>query len=90
MNTYYTWKFNVLLAEQALAAAQDTMKQFPKLSNGLHPDSVRALPEFIEARTEVRRAFNALQNINQSGTKEFKRRAAQERREARIQKEHTA
>lgn len=87
MNTYYTWKFNVLLAEQALAAAQNTMKQFPKLSNGLHPDSVRALPEFIEARTEVRRAFNVLQNINQSGSKEFKRRAAQERREARFKQD---
>ena len=48
------------------------LKEFPRLSNGLTPDSVRAKPEYGFAKRQFDLAFSDLQNFNKRFIKFFK------------------
>jgi hypothetical protein len=68
--------FPSALAEQArleheVVAAEDYLRPFPKLPNGLTPDHVRALPEWRAGKARLDKAFRALQKYNSTFTKHF-------------------
>lgn len=50
-----------------------TLKEFPRLPNGLTPDDVRTTPEYKSAKTEYEQAAAKVRNFNAWFTKKFKR-----------------
>lgn len=50
--------------EATLDAASARLRAFPRLENGLTPDSVKALPEWRRAKADTDTAFKALQVFN--------------------------
>lgn len=57
--------------EAAYKHASDTLQAFPRLGNGLTPDSVRALPEWQEAKQKYNHAFENLRNFNAQFMKQY-------------------
>ena len=52
--------------EAEYKAASDALRAFPRLPNGLAPDSVKSLPEYREAKAASDRAFQALRAFNKA------------------------
>jgi hypothetical protein len=49
---------------QVLDGYSKVLKSFPRLSNGLTPDSVKASTEYKSAKANYQRAFSALRAFN--------------------------
>lgn len=69
--------------EARLDAASATLAAFPRGAMGLTPDSVKALPEWRDAKAAVDKAFADLRAFNASFVPRFARELAAERRERR-------
>jgi len=83
---YEAYKANISAAEMRLKAASSAMHKFPKLANGLTPDDIKRTTEFREKKLEKDLAFEAVRKINIATPNELKKRATEERREAKIAK----
>jgi hypothetical protein len=52
--------------EAEYASACEAMRVFPRMPNGLTPDSVKALPEYRSAKDARDKAFAALRAFNKT------------------------
>jgi len=59
--------------DSELSAISDKLGAFPRLANGLTPDSVKALPEYRALRSAYDSAFKRLRIVNAEFVKRFKR-----------------
>jgi hypothetical protein len=76
---YDTWKQAVESLEKSISIASGKLKQYPRNSMGLVPDSVRTSHDYIRDKREFDTFFKALQVINKGQT-DYMKRAAKERR----------
>lgn len=84
MKTTYEQARNLVeQAESRVEQASLKLKPFPKLENGLIPDSVKKSPEFQEALTEYRSAFSHLQEVNRWFLRNFNKEYREERERKR-------
>lgn len=58
--------------EADMKDAELRMKKFPRLANGLHSDSVKADPEYKEAKKALDQAFASIRSFNGKYVKMFK------------------
>lgn len=83
MSTYQIAKQSKIVLENALDNADKTLKSFDsygKTSIGLTPDSVKAMPEWRQAKAAFDRAFAELRAFNGWYMKTFKKEIMQERK----------
>jgi hypothetical protein len=66
-----------------MSNVKEVLSRFPKLSNGLHPDEVKRLPDYQAASDESKRLFAKLRDFNSWYTKTFKAELKQERAQIR-------
>jgi hypothetical protein len=67
-------------AEEQMYQITLEMRKFERLLNGLHPDHVRATPEFKAVKAASDRAFQLIRAINGKAPAKFKKRRSLERR----------
>lgn len=77
--TYEEAKRVVAAAEAENKAAGDVLDTFPKLANGLTPDSIRLSPEYKTAKARYNAAFAHLRRVNEWFVKNFKKEIRAER-----------
>jgi len=58
--------------EKLLRTANVTLQNFPRLANGLTPDSTKTLPEWQAAKAESERWMRSLQRHNKFYVKELR------------------
>ena len=83
MSLYDAAKQSKAMLEASLDAANKALKAFDsygKSAFGLTPDSVKAMPEFKQAKANFDKAFAELRNFNGWYMKTFKKEIMQERK----------
>lgn len=83
MTFFETAKQSKIVLENALDVADKNLKafdQYGKSAMGLTPDSVKAMPEWQEAKKAFDKAFTELRNYNGWFMKTFKKEIKEERK----------